>query len=140
MPKWLLIVFIAVSFVGFLDAAFLTIEYYSGVIPPCYAFTGCDQVIKSSYGTIAGNTPISFAGAIYYLLLFITTIIFIDTKIKQALYVLGYLPIIGILVSIRLVYLQLFVIHATCFYCMLSAVSSAILFFAGLYVLKLIKK
>ncbi len=140
MPKWFLIVFIAVSFVGFLDATYLTIEYYSGVIPPCYIFTGCDQVITSSYGKIAGNVPTSLIGVFYYLLLFIAAVIFIDTKNKRALYILGYLPIAGLLVSIRLVYLQFFVIHATCLYCMVSAVSSTVLFLAGLYVLKFMKR
>jgi uncharacterized membrane protein len=138
IPKWLIILFICLSFVGFLDAAYLTVEHYTQGILPCYVFKGCEKVTTSQYSTLAG-VPISLFGAIYYLTIFISGILFLDTKSQKWLSVLGYLPILGFLASLGLIYLQLFVIKAICLYCVISAISSTTLFIMGLYLLRLKK-
>jgi len=119
-----------------LDAAYLTIQNYSQGILPCVIFEGCDQVLTSQYAKV-GNIPISLVGAIFYLAIFISGILFVDNKSPRALMVLGYLPIVGFITSLALVYLQIFIIKALCIYCLVSAISSTILFLLGLKVLKL---
>lgn len=125
----------AISFVGFFDAVYLTIQHYQNGIPPCYGFQGCDLVLTSRYSTVRG-VPISLIGAIYYLAIFISGIWFIDSKNSKALSVLAYLPMGGFAVSLLLLYLQVFVIKAVCDYCVISAASSTVLFILGLKVLK----
>lgn len=135
LPKWLLAAILAFSFIGFLDAVYLTVQNYSQGILPCVIFEGCDQVLTSQYAKV-WNIPISLVGAIYYLIIFVLAILFIDSKNPRALLVLGYLPIAGFITSLALVFLQVFVIKALCVYCVVSAISSTILFILGLKVLK----
>lgn len=125
--KILLALFLLASFIGFLDATYLTVEHYNKGILPCYIFEGCDQVTASRYSTV-GNIPIALFGAIYYLVIFISTILFFDTKYKPILYILILLPIFGFLFSLWFMYLQIFVIKAICFYCVISATTSTALF------------
>lgn len=127
IPRWLLIGFVVFSFLGFLDATFLALEHYNRGILPCYIFQGCDKVTASSYSEIAG-LPVAIFGAVYYLFIFITSIFYIDTKHKTALKILTYLPVVGFFTSLWFTSLQLFVIKAICFYCVLSAISSTAIF------------
>ena len=139
IPKKLILFFIVFSFIGFLDAAYLTVQHYTQGILPCYVFKGCDLVTSSPYATIAGF-PIALLGAFYYLTILLVSILFLDTSNTKLLRVLANLPILGFLVSLFLVYLQLFVIHAICFYCMTSAISSTLLFVFGYYIIRLKRK
>lgn len=132
IPKWLLISFILVSFIGFLDSTFLTFEHYNQGILPCYIFSGCEEVTTSQYATMAG-VPISLAGAVFYLLIFIAAVFYLDTKNEKALKVLIFLPAIGFLASLWLLGLQIFIIKAICFYCIISLISSTTLFFLSIF-------
>ncbi|MBI2063797.1 MAG: vitamin K epoxide reductase family protein [Candidatus Yanofskybacteria bacterium] len=134
IPRWLLISFVIVSFIGFLDSTFLTFEHYNQGILPCYIFSGCAEVTASRYAIVAG-VPISLAGAAFYLSVLIAAIFYLDTKNAKALKVLKFLPIAGFLASLWLLFLQLFVIKAICFYCVVSLISSTALFILGLYLL-----
>ena len=131
ISKWIFVLILATSFIGFLDSAYLTVEHYNKGILPCYIFEGCDQVTTSKYSTVA-NIPISLFGAIYYLAIFAAAILFLDTKYAPILYILILLPVAGFLLSLWFVYLQLFVIKAICLYCMVSAVTSTSLFIMSL--------
>ncbi|MBI2669548.1 MAG: vitamin K epoxide reductase family protein [Candidatus Yanofskybacteria bacterium] len=139
IPKWLLISFVLVSFTGFLDSSFLSLEHYNRGILPCYIFSGCDEVTASRYATVAG-VPISLAGATFYLSILIAAIFYLDTKNAKALKILKFLPAVGFLASLWLLFLQFFIIKAICFYCILSLVSSTMLFILGLYLFVLLKK
>jgi uncharacterized membrane protein len=127
LSKWILAGFIVFSLIGFLDAAYLAIQHYNSGILPCYIFTGCDRVTTSSYAVIAG-VPVSLLGAIYYLAILITAILYIDTGIRKILYALRNLPVIGFLATLWFLFLQFFIIKAVCFYCVISAITSTLLF------------
>lgn len=139
LSKWRPMAMLVFSFIGFVDATYLTIQHYSQGILPCVLFKGCDQVLTSPYAVIKG-LPISLWGAIYYLTIFLAAIFFIDTKSRKSLLILSFLPIAGFVASLVLVYLQIFVIKALCTYCVVSALSSTILFFLGLQVWKRSRK
>lgn len=129
--KFLAPVFAIFSFIGFLDAAFLTIEHFAGRVPPCGIFTGCDTVTTSQYATILG-IPVALLGALYYLSILVLTIAYWDSKKPQFLNVASLLTITGFLASAYFIFLQLFVIKALCLYCVISAANSTILFAAAL--------
>lgn len=135
IPKWLLISFLLVSFAGFLDSTFLTLEHYNQGILPCYIFSGCDKVTSSPYATVAG-IPISLAGAAYYLLIFIAAVFYFDAENAKALKILTFLPVAGFLASLWLLFLQLFIIKAICFYCIVSLVFSTLLFIFSIFLAK----
>lgn len=127
------LIFLIFALIGIVDAAYLSYEHYSGIIPPCSTnllFLDCGKVLTSSYSVILG-LPLALLGLFHYIVL-VCNIIFNDLQ-KYKFSKLLILQIgVGFLFSIYLISLQLFVIHAFCFYCMISAVNSIILFIIAL--------
>jgi uncharacterized membrane protein len=121
-----LYVFMAlVSVCGLADAWYLTVEHLTGESVQCTVIHGCSEVLSSRYATIAGY-PLAGLGALAYFTVFSLTIL--------ALF--GYhiagkllLPLVLVmcLVSLWLIYLQAFVIHAFCQFCLLSAATTFVL-------------
>lgn len=134
IPNWFVIAFLTVSFLGFLDATYLTIEHYLGAIPSCFITTGCEAVLTSKYSELWG-IPVALLGSIYYLLLFLLAILYLDTKREKVIRFAAFLSPVGFLASLYFVYLQLFVIKEICSYCAASALTSTILFIFGLFVI-----
>ena len=129
--KVIAIAFLIVSFIGFLDSSYLTVQHYRGEPPSCAIFTGCETVASSKYAVV-GPVPLALLGLLYYLAIFILTVAYFDTKKERLLLLAALLTIAGFLASLYFVYLQLFVIKAICLYCIISAASSTILFGFGL--------
>jgi len=131
--KWFIFFFIIISFLGFLDATYLTAQHYLGTIPPCVITTGCETVLTSKYSVIFG-IPTALFGAMYYLLLFLLAVLAIDIK-PEIIRFAAFLTPIGFLASSWFVYLQLFVIKEICSYCIVSATTSTTLFILGLFII-----
>lgn len=115
------------GFAGFLDATYLTIIHFKNAIPPCTIAHGCEAVLTSQYATIFG-IPIALIGALYYLTVLGLLVIWIKTKATRWLTLLVSITGIGLLIGIVLVYLQAFVLHAFCQYCLLSELIDFLLF------------
>lgn len=140
--------FLPVSFLGFLDASYLTIKNFMGTPLPCSILRGCEEVTGSQYSMI-GRVPVALLGAIYYVSILVLIILYLRKKNNSLvnsdknisvddglLRLIAYLTIVGMLASLWFVFLQIFVIKAICLYCMFSALTSSILFAFGIYVLK----
>ena len=127
--------FVAVSFVGFVDAAYLTVQHYFGTVVPCALTGGCETVLTSPYAVV-GGIPVALTGALYYLALFFGAILYLSNNNRNTACLLSWLTFTGLGVSLYLVYLQVFVIEAICLYCMASAIFSASLFILGRVILK----
>ena len=84
--------------------------------------------------------PISLLGALYYAFIILGVVAYFDTKRVGILTFIRYITASGFLVSLYLVYLQLFVIKAICLYCIGSAATSIFLFIIGVIVLKNLSK
>lgn len=138
LPKWLIFSFIAVSFIGFIDSSYLTVSHYSGIGVNCTLTEGCGEVTTSEYSKVFG-IPLALIGMLYYLTMLIGALLYFDTKNEKIIEVLRIFVWGGLLGSIYFVYLQLVVIQAICEYCMLSAVTSTLLFIFGLLTFKYIK-
>lgn len=136
IPKLLIWGLILVSLAGFLDATYLTAKHYLGTPIPCSILDGCDEVTTSQYSVIAG-IPVALLGSLYYLTIFILSVAYADTKKEWFAYVASHLTAVGFLASLWFVYLQFFVLHALCLYCLFSAVTSTILFILGLCIARL---
>lgn len=140
IPNTLLAAFLVVAFIGFADAAYLTAKHYMSAIPPCSLVNGCETVLTSPYATITGNIPIALVGAVYYIILVISGVIYLDTKNIAILKGAAYFTAIGFLTSLVLVVLQLFVIRALCLYCLASAITSTLLFITGIGILRKLRQ
>jgi uncharacterized membrane protein len=125
---------VLISLVGFLDSIFLTVKYFVGTIN-CSTITGCQDVLSSPYSNIFG-IPVALLGAFFYLSILVSALIYIQHKNKLAINALAWLPSIGLLFSIWLVYLQLIVIKSICIYCMGSALTSTVLFILSIFIWK----
>ncbi len=141
ISKPLVIIFLVLAAVGFLDATYLTVEHYLGVIPPCVIAGGCSVVLTSEWSVVYG-IPIALLGSVYYLSLLILAVIYLKTRStsenngsETLIVTASFTTIIGFLTSIFLVGLQLFVIKDICFYCIISAISSIALFVVGTLIL-----
>ncbi len=124
--KYLPYLFLVFSLLGFFDLSFLTIQHYKGVIPPC-TLHGCDIVLTSQYSAVAG-IPIALIGACYYLINLVGMVLFIQIKNKKLLSGLFSLNVAGLFVAAVLVYLQAFVIHAFCQYCLFGELMIFLIF------------
>ncbi len=121
MPITLLIL----SFAGFADAAYLTIEYLNNSIPPCTT-SGCEIVLTSSYATLF-SVPLSFFGLLYYTVLVGLLFWYVQYRNKKTLRLVFLVISVGLLFSAYLIYLQQFIIGAYCTYCLISASITTIL-------------
>lgn len=113
--------------IGFGDATHLTVTHYTGADLRCGPSGGCNTVTSSPYSVFFG-VPVALLGALYYGAIILLSVGYLDTKKEKILQVLSLLPITGMLASLWFIYLQLFVIHAICIYCMVSAGTSTMLF------------
>lgn len=126
--------FMAVSFSGFLDALYLSVERMRGAKVICAILEGCDRVTSSLYSTML-NIPVAYLGAAYYLSIFVLAIWFLFSKKEQTIWLMSYMTGIGFLASTWFVYLQIFILKSICLYCMISALTSTALFIIGSYYL-----
>ena len=132
VPKWVLVAFLVVSFLGFLDATYLTIEHFKGVIPPCTFLAGCELVTTSSYSVVFG-VPVALGGSLYYLTVFVLSVLSWQFRKEKLLRIAFALTIFGVLASLWFLYLQIFVIKAICIYCVFSVITSTTLFVVAIF-------
>lgn len=132
ISKYLISFFFIVALVGFIDASYLTFNHFTGITPPCFITQGCDVVTTSIYANILG-IPVALLGALYYLSMLVLMLYYIDKEDVRALKAISILSLIGFLFSLWFVYAQIFVIKSLCTYCLLSAVTSTLLFICGTY-------
>ncbi len=118
---------LVLSFLGFLDATFLTASHYLRFPLPCSVLNGCEAVTTSVYSTLFG-IPIALIGALYYLTMFILSVAALERKRPQLLRPVFTLSALGLAVSLVLVFLQLVVIGSICPYCMASAITTTAVF------------
>ena len=115
----LLIVIGVLSLCGLADAIYLTIEHITGQSVRCTIVAGCSEVLSSSYAVVAGY-PLASIGALAYFTVFSLAILALFGY-RIAGQLLTLLVVAMCLVSLWLIYLQAFVIHAFCQFCLLSA-------------------
>ncbi len=132
LPKWFLAAFLIIAAIGFSDATYLAAKYYLGEPVTCSILGGCEQVTSSVYATVEG-VPVALAGAVFYLFLLLSAVAYIDTKWRIFSWMMTRCTIFGFLASLWFAYLQIFVLRAICLYCMVSALTSTLLFLLSIF-------
>lgn len=127
--------YLILGFIGFLGAAYLTILHYKNVFPPCSIAYGCETVLSSKFATIF-EVPIALLGSFFYLIVLILAVLLLTHPRLAIKRVLLVLTVSGFIVSVILVYIQAFLLHAFCQYCLLSEAILTILLLASLYYFK----
>jgi len=123
--SWPYLIAALLALVGLGDAVYLTIQDLTGQNLRCTIISGCAEVLGSKYAHVAG-VPLASLGAFAYFLVFSLAILalFGYGFARPALAVLAG---IMFLTSLWLLYLQAFVIHHFCQYCLLSAAVTTLL-------------
>jgi len=132
------VVMLVLGFVGFLDAAYLTIIHYKDEIPPCTVTNGCETVLTSSFSEVFG-IPIALFGAFFYISIMALSLLLITKtgpkKLISNLLVLD--AVAGFVVSVVLIYIQFAILKTYCQYCILSEVVSFLIFAIAIALFKL---
>ncbi len=114
---------LALSFIGILISAYLTYAKVTSNPLICGLDRGCDIVQQSSYSTLFG-IPLGFWGLIYY---FALVILFSNDAVKFAKTTASIAVLWGVAFSIYLTLIEIFVIHAFCYWCLGSAAVSVLI-------------
>jgi uncharacterized membrane protein len=107
------------ALVGLGDAVYLTVEHLTGATLQCSITHGCAEVLGSRFATV-GNIPLAAVGAAAYFAVFSLAIL-AAFGYPSARKFLAVLVALMFLFTLWLLYLQAFVLHAFCQYCLLSA-------------------
>jgi len=109
----------AVALLGLADATYLTVAHLTGDDAVCGSAVGCSTVLGSAYATIRGIPTATF-GAVAYFIVFSLAIlgVFDYAKMRGLLTVVVGLMFVA---SLYFLYLQAFVLHAFCPFCLFSA-------------------
>jgi len=126
-PSTLIIVLLLCALAGFADSAFLTARHLQGIIPPCGGFGSCDQVLTSRFASI-GPVPVAAFGMGYYGMVLVLLVAFFDTSDRRFAHWAAWVVTAGMLGTLYFLSVQLFVLHAICPYCMLSALLTTTMF------------
>ena len=106
-----------VAVIGLADSGYLTVKHLRGDYVRCG--DNCSAVLGSKYADVAG-VPLAAIGAIAYFAVFVAAALAAIGHIG-ARRVVALMAIPMALTSLWLVYLQAFIIHSFCRYCLLSA-------------------
>ena len=113
------------SLLGLADAIYLTVEHVTGQSVRCTIISGCSEVLSSSYAVVGGFPLAAIGAAAYFSAFSLATLAAFGYRIAATL--LALLAIVMFLVSLWLIYLQAFVIHAFCQFCLFSALITLLL-------------
>jgi uncharacterized membrane protein len=104
---------------GLADSIYLTVTHLTGENVTCLASSGCSEVLSSAYASV-GKIPLGAFGALGYFIAFSLATLaasgYPRTRSILAVVIAGMLA-----TTLWLLYVQAFVLHAFCDFCLLSA-------------------
>lgn len=104
---------------GLADSIYLTVTHLTGENVTCLASSGCSEVLSSAYASV-GNIPLGAFGALGYFSAFSLAILtvfgFSGARTLLTVLVAGMF-----LTTLWLLYVQAFILHKFCDFCLLSA-------------------
>jgi uncharacterized membrane protein len=108
-----------IALLGLADGIYLTVEHLTGRTAECIASSGCQDVLSSEYAAM-GPIPLAALGAFAYFTVFSAALLAAFGYGKCA----GFFALVVVLMfatTLWLLYLQAYVLHAFCDYCLFSA-------------------
>jgi len=119
-----------VSVAGLADATYLTVQALTGETLSCGGSPDCFRVLGSSYAKV-GGIPVAMLGALAYFSVF-TFATFAAFGYARAPKFLALMVGMMFLGTLWLLYVQAFLLHAYCRYCLFSAATTFLI--AGLLI------
>jgi uncharacterized membrane protein len=128
--KILYIVAVFVALAGLADATYLSVQAFTGETLSCGGSPDCFRVLGSSYSKV-GGIPVALIGALAYFCVFALAT-FAAFGYARAGTLLIPVIVAMFLATLWFLYVQAFVLHAYCRYCLFSAAITFLL--AGLVI------
>jgi len=122
-----------VAVVGIIDSVYLTVHHFTAEPVPCSLIEGCEQVLTSAYAEIAGIPLAGFGAAAYFVAFSLALLAAFGDRRMWRLF--GIHATLMAVFSGWLLYVQAALIGAFCQFCLLSAITTFILF--SLYVVSI---
>ena len=119
-----------ISLAGLADATYLTVTHLTGDDLVCGSSWGCSAVLGSVYASVAGIPTAGFGALAYFVAFSSATLAAFGYARARALLMLVVMAMFG--ATLWLLYLQAFILHAFCPFCLLSAAFTFLL--AGIVV------
>lgn len=121
--------FLVLSIAGVINAAYLAYSHYRRKLLVCPLDHDCSVVTESRWASVFGVRN-EILGLIFYAANFLAVIFSLSAPglNSQLYFLLVAADAAGFLFALFLVYLQIFVIKDYCFYCVISAFISFLLF------------
>jgi len=126
----LYIVAAIVALAGLADATYLSVQAFTGETLSCGGSPDCFRVLGSSYSKVRG-VPVALLGALAYFCVFALAT-FSASGYARARTLLIPIIVAMFLATLWFLYVQAFVLHAYCRYCLFSA--ALIFLLAGLVI------
>ncbi len=121
--QWIAIFAAAIACFGLVDSTYLTIKHLQGSYIRCG--DACSAVLGSKYAEGVAGIPLAGFGAMAYITVLVASLLTLTARgstVGRLLFTITA-PAMA-LVSVWLIYLQAFVIHSFCQYCLASAAAS----------------
>lgn len=122
------IVTAGIALLGLAETTYLTALHLAGAHVVCVAAATCSQVLGSAYASFKGIPLASVGAAGYFAVFSLATLAVFGYR--RAATLLSLVVVVMFLTTFWLLYLQAFVLHAFCDYCLFSA--ALIFLLAGL--------
>ncbi|MEY2488274.1 MAG: hypothetical protein QOC70_216 [Verrucomicrobiota bacterium] len=116
---WLYGLAAVLSLGGLADSIYLTVAHLTGENVTCLASSGCSEVLSSAYASV-GKIPLGAFGVLGYFVAFSLATLAAFGHARARLFLI--MMVAGMLATtLWLLYVQAFVLHAFCDFCLLSA-------------------
>jgi len=115
-----------VALAGLADSVYLTVHHFTAEPVPCSILEGCEQVLNSQWSEFAGVPLAAFGAAAYFVAFSLALLTVFGDSRTWRLYGVQSTIMAGF--SGWLIYVQAALIGAFCQFCLLSAISSILLF------------
>ena len=119
--QWVGVCAAAVACFGLIDSGYLTIKHLQGSYIRCG--DACSAVLGSKYAEGVAGIPLAGFGAMAYITVLVAALFTARGSAAGRLFLTIIAPAMA-LISVWLIYLQAFVIHSFCMYCLASAAAS----------------
>ena len=135
--KKLRIIAIVTAVIGLAVSTYLSVVKLTNQDVVCFTGTNeCNIVNSSSYSMWRG-IPVAILGAVGYILILAILLVMNKQKFQSSVIMLALFGItaFGTLYSLYLTYVELFIIHAICPWCLTSAIAMFVLFIISAIIL-----
>ena len=113
------IIAVLFALIGLGDSIYLTVHHLTAEPVPCDLVAGCETVLTSAYATM-GGVPLAAFGAVAYFIAFSLALLAVYGN-ENTWKFFGLFVTFMAVFSCWLIYVQAFLIHAFCQFCLLSA-------------------